>query len=381
MSSAADLDVVVIGAGVVGLALARALALAGRDVTVVERESAAGCGVSARSSEVIHAGIYYAPGSLKARLCVAGRRALYDYCESRGVPHKRCGKLIVAHAAQADSLGAIAARAQAAGVELTRLDGSHARALEPDLSCALALHSPHTGIVDSHALMLALQGDAEAAGVVFAFNTPVIGGRASDERATLVFGGAEPFEASARVIVIAAGLSAPRVAASIAGLSHGAIPRAFFAKGSYFTLAGRAPFSRLVYPVPQAGGLGVHLTLDLAGRARFGPDVEWLSAADESEIDYRVDPARANAFYAAIRGYWPGLPDGALEPAYAGVRPKIAGPGAPDADFLVLGPQEHGAGGVFGLYGVESPGLTSSLAIADHLARIIEPGAERICDV
>lgn len=382
MSNAADLDVVVIGAGVVGLAVARALARAGREVVVVERESVIGAGVSSRSSEVIHGGLYYPPGSLKAQLCVAGREALYAYCAARDVPHRQCGKLIVACAPEdGPRLAAVRARAAAAGVELADLDAAQARALEPQLSCVRALFSPRTGVVDSHALMRALQADAAAAGASFVFRTPVLGGAARADGVEVTFGGVESCTARARAVVIAAGLSSPFVARAFAGLAPHTAPQARFAKGSYFTLAGRAPFSRLVYPVPQPGGLGVHLTLDLAGRARFGPDVEWLPVADEREIDYRVDRARADGFYAAIRRYWPGLPDGALEPDYAGVRPKIVGPGEGEADFVVHGPQDHGAPGVFALYGIESPGLTAALALGSYVAHLVEPDAPARADV
>lgn len=371
MSSAPEADVLIVGAGVIGLAVARALALAGRDVLVAEREKTVGSGVSSRSSEVIHAGVHYPAGSLKARLCVAGRDALYAYCERRGVPHARCGKLIVASSAQESSLRAIQERAQANGVRLEWLSGREARALEPELACDAALHSPATGIVDSHALMLALHGDAEAAGATFAFGARVAGGRVRADGVEVSFAGQEAHTLRARDVVICAGLSSPAVARAVAGVRPDRIPRAAFAKGSYFSLVRRAPFSRLVYPVPEPGGLGVHLTLDLAGRARFGPDVEWLDVADESEIDYAVDPARGERFQAAIRSYWPNLRDGDLVPDYSGVRPKIVRAGEPDADFAIHDERVHGARGVIALYGIESPGLTSALAIADHVAQLM----------
>ena len=310
MPASPDIDVLVIGAGVVGLAAARALAQAGRQVMVAEAARSIGTGVSSRSSEVIHAGVYYPPGSLKARLCVAGRAALYAYCASANVAHARCGKLIVAGEGQGAQLRAIAERARANGVELEALEGAQARAMEPALACAHALHSPHTGIVDSHGLMLALQGDAEAAGASFAFGASVEGGRARAEGIEIAFGGADAFTVLARTIVLSAGLASPRIARSIEGIEPQSVPRAYFAKGSYFSLARRSPFSRLVYPVPEPGGLGVHLTLDLSARARFGPDVEWLDVSDDRAIDYAVDPARAERFHAAIRRYWPDLRDG-----------------------------------------------------------------------
>lgn len=374
----ADVDTIVIGGGVVGLAAARALAAVGRDTLVVEACDGPGQGASSRNSEVVHAGIYYAPGSLKARLCVAGRAALYAYCESRGVPHRRCGKLLVAaHDGQRDQLLAIQARARANGVELTLLNRAGLAVLEPEAAGIAALHSPETGVVDSHALMLALQGDAESLGATFAFRAPVVGGRVLNEGVEVVCGGDAPMTLLARRVVISAGLSAPRVARSIDGLAAGSVPRAWFAKGSYFALARRSPFTRLVYPVPEPGGLGVHLTLDLAGRARFGPDVEWLDVEDPRAIDYRVNPSRAGVFYNAIRRYWPGLRDGDLAPDYAGVRAKIVGPGVADADFLMHGRAEHGAKNVLALYGVESPGLTSSLALADEIVRRLADEEQR----
>jgi len=358
-------EALVVGAGVVGLAVARALALAGREVVVLEQAEAIGTATSSRNSEVIHAGLYYAPGSLKARLCVAGKHALYAYCRERGIAYRNCGKLIVAtSAAQIAELERIRAQAAANGVtDLRMLDRDEAQHMEPALECVAALHSPSTGIVDSHGLMLALQGDAEAAGASVVLHSPLLGARlAGDGTVEVDVGGRDPLAVRARLFVNCAGLDAPRVAASIAGFPPSRVPQAWLAKGSYFTLGTRAPFSRLVYPVPEPGGLGVHLTLDLAGEARFGPDVEWVTA-----IDYRVDPRRADAFYGAIRRYWPALPDGALRPAYAGIRPKIAGPGMPAADFVIEGPREHGMPGVVNLFGIESPGLTAALAIADEV--------------
>lgn len=365
-------DCIVIGAGVVGLAVARQLALAGREVMVVESHSAIGMETSSRNSEVIHAGLYYPSGSLKASLCVAGRDALYAYCAERGIAHQRCGKLVVAtNPAQHDRLAEIAAQAHANGcTEVRLISAAEAQAMEPALQCTAALHSPMTGVIDSHGYMLALQGDAEHAGAVFAFASQVLSGERRDDGIVLrvaetgAGSGDDGFELHARTVINCAGLWAPRIARSIAGLDQSSIPRAWFAKGNYYSLAGRAPFSRLIYPVPEPGGLGVHLTLDLGGQARFGPDVEWL---EDEQIDYLVDPTRADRFYDEIRAYWPALPSHALQPAYAGIRPKISPPGAPAADFLFA---SHGSGHYLGLYGIESPGLTASLAIADHVLEL-----------
>jgi L-2-hydroxyglutarate oxidase LhgO len=360
-------DCLVVGAGVVGLAVARALALDGRDVLLVETQARIGSETSSRNSEVIHAGLYYPQGSLKARLCVAGREQLYAYCRARHVAHRRCGKLVVAaSSAQTADLEAIARAGAANGVDDLRLiDRAEARRLEPELACAAALLSPSTGIIDSHGFMLALQGDAEASGAVLAFGTHVSGVRPSPDGLAVSFGGDPRPALTARVLVNAAGLYAPALASAVEGLAAPYKPKAYYAKGGYFSLSGRSPFSRLIYPVPEPGGLGVHLTLDLAGRARFGPDVEWVEA-----VDYTVDPARAERFYGAVRAYWPGLRDGALSPAYAGVRPKLSGPGEPAADFRVDGPAEHGVAGLVNLFGIESPGLTASLALADLVASI-----------
>ena len=373
--AAERLDCVVLGAGVVGLACARALALAGREVLLLEATEGIGTGTSSRNSEVIHAGIYYPTGSLKARFCVEGRERLYAYCAERGIPFARLGKLIVAaDEAEMPTLGTIRAKAAANGVDLVPLAAAEARVMEPQLRCAAALHSPTTGIVDSHALMLALQGDAEEAGALAAFHARVEGGAVADGGVLLRVAeeggsGAEATELHARAVVNAIGLHAPDLARSIQGIPRQTIPHAYLCKGNYYTLLGRAPFSRLIYPVPEAAGLGVHLTLDLGGQARFGPDTEWVERED-----YDVDPARAEGFYAAIRRYWPALPDSALAPGYAGIRPKISGPGEPNADFRVSGPAEHGIGGLVNLYGIESPGLTASLALADHVAAIIGGG-------
>jgi L-2-hydroxyglutarate oxidase LhgO len=360
-------ECLVIGAGVLGLAAARALARNGREVIVVESEDHIGTGVSSRNSEVIHAGIYYPTGLKKTRLCVDGKAMLYEFCRDFGVPHKRCGKLLVAgDVPEIEKLAAIKAQAEANGVnDLVWLSGAEARALEPALVGERALLSPSTGIIDSHALMLALRGDAEAHGAMIALKTPVVSGRVEGRGLTVETGGATPMVIAADVVVNAAGLGAQATARSIAGMPAAKIPPLYLAKGNYFSLATRSPFSRLIYPVPTPGGLGVHLTLDLAGQARFGPDVEWLDA-----IDYTVDPRRADSFYAAIRTYWPDLPDGALQPDYAGIRPKIARPGGSTTDFLVQTERDHGVTGLINLFGIESPGLTSSLAIADRVARL-----------
>lgn len=373
-----QIDCVVIGAGVVGLAVARALALGGREVFVVEAHAAPGMETSSRNSEVIHAGLYYPTGSLKAALCVSGRDALYAYCAERGVPFRRCGKLIVATAEeQRPKLAAILAQAHANGcAEVVELGARQARALEPALACVAALSSPATGIIDSHALMLALQGDAENAGALFAFDSRIIGGSTTAKGVVLKVrsGDGDEMEFEAASVVNCGGLWAPRVAAHIMGLDDGSVPRPFFAKGNYYSLAAKAPFSRLIYPVPEQGGLGVHLTLDLGGQARFGPDVEWLGGdhgdnVEHGDLDYSVDPARADKFYREIRAYWPELPDDSLHPAYSGVRPKISAPDAPAADFLIT---SHGNPHYIGLYGIESPGLTASLAIAAHVAGLLD---------
>jgi L-2-hydroxyglutarate oxidase LhgO len=360
-------ECVVVGAGVIGLAVARRLAQAGREVIILEAAEGIGTVTSSRNSEVIHAGIYYKAGSLMARMCVAGKRALYQYCGDHGIPHRNCGKLIVATTAkEAEKLQSIRAHAEANGVnDLQNLSGIDARALEPALNCDAALLSPSTGIIDSHAFMLALRGDAEDAGAACAFQTPLLRARAAEGRFELDAGGSAPMALECRLLVNAAGLSAPAVARSIDGMPIEAIPPAYLAKGNYFSCSARAPFSHLIYPVPEPGGLGVHLTLDMAGQARFGPDVEWVDA-----IDYAVDPARAERFYPAIRRYWPTLPDGALMPSYSGIRPKIVPPAVATQDFLIQGPRDHGVDGLINLFWIESPGLTSSLAVADYVSEL-----------
>ena len=355
------LDAVVIGAGVVGLAVARALAMAGREVVILEAEDAIGTHTSSRNSEVIHAGIYYPKGSLKARSCVAGKELLYEYCVEHGVPHRRSGKLIVAtNQAQEKELLSIQEKAHANGVtDVVWMTQAQVLALEPELSCVAGLYSPSTGIIDSHALMLAYLGDAEANGAMLALKSHLLGAQVAAQGFVVH---SDQMDVACDVLVNSAGLRAPSVARTIEGFPGKFIPRELYAKGNYYSLTRKAPFSRLVYPVPEPGGLGVHVTLDLAGQARFGPDVEWVE-----RIDYQVDPARSERFYAAIRKYWPGLPDGALSPGYAGIRPKTAGPGEPAPDFVVQGPSVHGIPGLVHLFGIESPGLTSSLALAGEV--------------
>ncbi|GAA5233848.1 NAD(P)/FAD-dependent oxidoreductase [Verticiella sediminum] len=359
-----DFDCVIAGAGVVGLAAARELAGQGRSVLVAEAAEDIGRATSSRNSEVIHAGIYYPEGSLKARLCVEGKSLLYEYCESRHVPARRLGKLIVATSEdQLPALARIQAHAVASGVhDLQRLTREQALALEPALSCVGALLSPSTGIVDSHAYMQALQTDGEAAGVEYVMRTPVLAVRQQAGGFVVDFGGEEPLSLSCGAFINAAGLHAPALAGRIEGLPAAAVPQAYFCKGSYAALMGRAPFTHLIYPVPDNAGLGVHLTLDMGGQARFGPDTEWIEGED-----YTVHPERLRGFDAAVRKYWPGLPAGALEATYSGIRPKIVGPAEPAADFVIAGPADHGVAGLVNLFGIESPGLTASLAIARHV--------------
>jgi L-2-hydroxyglutarate oxidase LhgO len=361
-------ECVVIGAGVIGLAVARRLAMAGKEVIVVESAETIGTETSSRNSEIIHAGIYYPQGSLKAQFCVAGKLALYPFCESHGVTHRRSGKIIVAtNEAQLPELERLKSAAAANGViDLEWLTPGEVAELEPAVFCLRALWSPSTGIIDSHGLMLAYQGDAEAHGAMLAFRSPVTGGQVTDDGICLDIGGSEITTIKADMVVNAGGLYAQEIAASIAGIAANTIPRCHYAKGNYYVLAGASPFSRPVYPVPDLASLGVHASIDLGGQVRFGPDVEWVD-----EINYDVDPGRADLFYEAVRKYYPALADGALQPGYAGIRPKLQAPGEPAQDFILQGSAVHGIEGLVNLYGIESPGLTSSLAIADHVAAIL----------
>ena len=361
-------ETVVVGGGVIGLSIARSLALRGREVLVLEREAGVGQGTSSRNSEVIHAGLYYTPGSLRARFCVEGRRALYQYCAIRGVPHRRCGKLVVATIpSEEDALLALFDRASANGVEeISLVDAARLKELEPNLHGGSALLSGTTGILDGHALMLAYQGDAENAGALVQCQTPVIGGTMGASSIQLRVGGDDPVEIETALLVNASGLGAWDVSRHLDGLMSSTIPPCYLAKGNYFAMSDRAPFTRLIYPVPPAGGLGIHLTFDLGGQVRFGPDVEWIDT-----LDYHVDPARGDAFYHAIRRYWPDLPNGSLVPAYAGIRPRTRGLGEAPGDFVIQGPEETGHPSYVALYGIDSPGLTASLAIGDYVADLV----------
>ncbi len=373
MGDAVDrVDCVVIGAGVVGLAVARALAMAGREVTIVEAAQAIGTGISSRNSEVIHAGIHYAPDSSKARLCVRGKALMYAFCEARHVPHRRVGKLVVAtDASQLPALEHVLGNAHASGVDdCTALDARQVASLEPAISCVAGVWCPSTGIVDSHALMLALLADAEQHGATLALSSRVVGGAAVAEGIELeVASDEDPFVLRATLVVNCAALDATRVAEAIEGVPADSIPTVHLAKGNYFSLVGRSPFRHLIYPLPEPAGLGVHVTPDLGGQAKFGPDVEWLAA--DAALDYAVDPRRVTRFAAVVRRYWPALPDDALAPAYAGIRPKLSGPGEPAADFMIAGPREHRVAGLINLFGIDSPGLTSSLAIGEEVAAMV----------
>jgi L-2-hydroxyglutarate oxidase LhgO len=365
-------DAIVVGAGAVGLAVARALAQSGLETIVAEAQTAIGQGVSSRNSEVIHAGLYYPTGSLKARLCVRGKQLLYELCASHGVDQRNCGKLVVANSeAEAAALRGLQQRAIANAVEVQWLNAGQAKAMEPGLRCMAALLSPSTGIVDSHGFMLALQGDLENAGGMVALGSAV-------DSAVLGRGGgphvvrlADGSEVAAAMLVNSASLHACALARRFEGLDPRFVPREFFAKGNYYSLPGKAPFSRLIYPAPADAWLGVHLTLDLGGQAKFGPDLQWLDVARPEDIDYTVDPGRGESFYAEVRRYWPDLPDGALQPSYSGVRPKIHGPDELAPDFRIDGRQLHGVPGLVNLFGIESPGLTSALAIAEYVAALL----------
>jgi len=370
-----EVDALVVGAGVIGLASARALARAGREVVVIDAAEGIGTVTSSRNSEVIHAGLYYPQGSLKARWCLEGRERLYAYCAEHGVAHRRCGKLVVATSdGERPALQALHAKAMANGVaDVSVIDIGQARRMEPAVHAVAALHSPSTGIIDSHGYMLALQGDAEDRGAMFAFHAPFVAARVRAGGGFVVeVGGTEPMRLRAQVLVNSAGLDASRVAWRIEGLDACHVPTTRPCKGHYFALTGRAPFSRLVYPIPAKDGLGIHYTLDLAGQGRFGPDVLWLpDAATDAPLDYAVDAALAETFARDIRRYWPGLPEGALQPAYSGMRPKIHAPSEPAADFMLQGPAQHGVAGLVNLFGIESPGLTASLAIGDAVVAAV----------
>lgn len=363
-----SIECAVIGAGVVGLAVARELARSGLETIILERETVIGSGTSSRNSEVIHAGIYYPANSLKAELCVQGKRLLYSYCESRGIEHRACGKLIVATSdEQISKLKLLINNASASGVhDLAMLSQEQTEDLEPEIACLASIHSPSTGIVDSHGLMLSLQGDFESAGGVIAFGSAVESGQSTAHGIVLRIAGAEQFELNARRVVNCAGLAANAIARRLDGVDPQLVPPLYFAKGNYFNLNVPSPFKRLIYPAPQTAGVGIHLTLDLGGNARFGPDVEWID-----EPHYNVDPRRSLTFYRAIRKYWPALPDESLSPAYAGVRPKLQAPDKPATDFLIQTHRTHGVAGLVNLFGIESPGLTASMAIATRVESLL----------
>ena len=369
------IETLVIGAGAVGLAVGRALAMSGHEVVIVEAAAGIGQGVSSRNSEVIHSGLYYTPGSAKARLCVRGKDLLYAFCASHGVPHQACGKLVVAtdetqHAALVD----LQRRAKTNGVQVQSWSQAQVLAREPALRCTQALWSPSTGIVDSHAYMLALEGDLERAGGVLALHSRVLGGEFRPGRPAVlqVASPAGGYELEAEHVVNATSLHACGLARRFSGLDRHHVPQPHYAKGSYFALSGVSPFSCLIYPAPVDAWLGVHLTLDLGGQARFGPDLEWLAVDEPEQIDYAVDERRNTAFVDAIRRYWPALPDGALQPAYSGVRPKIHAATEPAPDFRIDGPAQHGVAGLVNLFGIESPGLTASMAIAEVVAQLLQ---------
>jgi L-2-hydroxyglutarate oxidase LhgO len=370
-----EVEHLVIGAGIVGLAIAGELARSGKSVFVLEAGSHVGCGISSRNSEVIHSGIYYPTNSLKHLLCVEGRRLLYAYCDSHGIAYRKCGKIVVAvDDLEAEEIAAIARRAAQNNVEnVETLDAPAAKRLEPAVRAVSALHVKETGIIDSHGFMLSLVGEIEDSGGAVMLNHRVLSGRPSRaHRYELdVASPSGRLTITTRTLVLAAGPWTNALTAAIEGMGAIDAPRLFLAKGSYFAFSGRPTFTRLVYPVPVQGGLGIHLTLALDGRIRLGPDVEWLETRDPDQVDFGVEPSRAEGFYACARRYWPDLPDGSLTPDYAGVRPKLSGPGAPAADFLLQGPQQHGLRGVVALYGIESPGLTSSLAIGARVVSML----------
>ena len=367
------IQTVVIGAGVVGLAITRKLAMSGREVILLESEDAIGTATSSRNSEVIHAGIYYPKGSFKARFCVEGNKLMYAYCAERSIPHKRVGKLVVAtNDDEVPDLEAIKQKAAANGAEeLYFLSAAEITELEPNIDVSGALYSPSTGIVDSHSLMLSYQGEAEDHGAMIAFKSPVIGGRIGDGAISLSVGGDAPMELTCDEVINSAGLGAQTISRSIEGNDPDTIPELFYAKGNYYTLTGNNPFNHLIYPVPVANGLGTHSSMDMGGQTKFGPDVEWVD-----DIDYVVDPKRGDSFYASIRRFWPGLPDGSIQPGYSGIRPNLIGPGGKtlNTDFIIQGRADHGIEGMVNLYGIESPGLTSSMAIANYVLERLERG-------
>jgi len=363
----AECDCIVIGAGVVGLAVAREMAMAGHEVLVLESENAIGTGTSSRNSEVIHAGIYYPQGSLKAIFCVSGKEKLYRYCQERNIAHSNCGKLIVAtEEKQISTLASIRKKAADNYVhDIETLTAAQVKNIEPELHCVAALYSPSSGIIDSHSLMLSYLADLEHHGGKLILQSPVIGGEIVDDGICLSIGGKEPTRLTAKTVINCGGLFATQIAERIAGMPKDKVPQIYYAKGNYYSLSSKVKFKKLIYPVPESAGLGVHLTLDLMGNARFGPDVEWVE-----DIDYHVDPKRADVFYAEVRKYWPALADNSLLPAYSGIRPKLQAPGESKAkDFVIQGPKEHGIAGLCNLYGIESPGLTSSLAIAEYVKK------------
>jgi L-2-hydroxyglutarate oxidase LhgO len=370
VNSSEIVDAVVIGAGAVGLAVARALSVAGMATLLVERHRRFGEETSSRNSGVVHSGIYYPTGSLKARLCVRGRQLLYGYCRERGIAHRRCGKLIVAQEPQVGALRVLHDRGLANGVaDLQWLGAQASRELEPAVRCAAAVLSPSTGIVDVHELMVALLADFEAQGGVMAVNSSVSGVRGVAGGLELaVDSGGEADVLLARRVVNAAGLNSTQLAHRVEGYPRDRIPQAYLAKGNYFTCPGR-PFQRLVYPMPDEAGLGIHATLDLDGSVRFGPDVQWVD-----DPDYRVDAGRRERFRASIREYWPRVDEVELSPGYAGIRPKIVGPGQQAADFVIAGPREHGVPGFVSLFGIESPGLTAALAIGEWVTALLREG-------
>lgn len=373
-----QVDCVVVGAGVVGLAVARQMARSGLETILLERESSFGTITSARNSEVMHAGIYYPTGSLKTKVCLQGNALLHEYAKSHGVPYNPCGKIIVASdKTQLDDLEKIWDKACANQVpQLSRLSKAQANALEPVLRVEEAIFSGSTGVIDSHSYMLSLLGEFEDAGGMIAYQstlqkiTPLQEGKNGYLLEVLTEDGSV-FQLQTRYLINSAGLSAPKVASQILGFNEEWIPKPYFAKGNYFSLAMKSPFQRLIYPIPEPGGLGVHVTMDLGGQAKFGPDVEWLEIEDESQVNYVVDPERGNKFYAAIRSYWPDLPDGVLSPAYSGIRAKISQPGEPAADFRIDNALVHGHTGLINLFAIESPGLTSSLAVAQQVEQLL----------